>query len=263
MHERTYVYTYIFQAGIKEPFNLCTYVHAAWSSTRVTVPYVLTFTLRHHSEPGWRLTVARLSLSNDTNREGITSGELRTTKVSVSYNFTLLHAIANVVLHSVSPWGTLGEWRNTWNGGTHVGTMWGDETEAGRQEDDTCNIRIRTYVYSTHTLAIEVTPHSINEEAQCVYVFSYHHVSASFTQQKRILDKEWEYVTLEALLNTQSIPVHRRTYVRMYVHTVPWLGESQLTFTLVAVIVKVKPLGGFGGPAAKKSEESPHLHCTS
>ena len=49
----------------------------------------------------------------------------------------------------------------------------------------------------------------------------------------------------------------------MYVHTVPALGESQLTFTLVAVIVKVKPLGGFGGPVAKKSEESPHLHCTS
>ena len=53
------------------------------------------------------------------------------------------------------------------------------------------------------------------------------------------------------------------TYIRMYVHTVPALGESQLTFTLVAVIVKVKPLGGFGGPAAKKSEESPCLHCTS
>ena len=45
----------------------------------------------------------------------------------------------------------------------------------------------------------------------------------------------------------------------MYVHTVPSLGESQLTFKLVAVIVKVKPLGGFGGPVAKKSEESLHL----
>ena len=43
-------------------------------------------------------------------------------------------------------------------------------------------------------------------------------------------------------------------YVRMYVHTVPLLGESQLTFTLVAVIVKVKPLGGFGGPVYSKEE---------
>ena len=151
MHERTYVYTYIFQAGIKEPFNLCTYVHAAWSSTRVTVPYVLTFTLRHHSEPGWRLTVARLSLSNDTNREGITSGELRTAKVSVSYNFTLLHAIANVVFHSVSPWGTLGEWRDTWDRGPHIGTVWGGrmiEMEAERQDDDTCNVYTYTVQYT-------------------------------------------------------------------------------------------------------------------
>ena len=49
--------------------------------------------------------------------------------------------------------------------------------------------------------------------------------------------------------HTYSIHIH--AYVRMYV---PSLGESQLTFTLVAVIVKVKPLGGFGGPVYGKEE---------